>query len=155
PCAEEAFIGIERAVEVLDRETDVMHRAGRLHVAIVFERLAPTMRASALALVLTAALLAACGGSKQSAPPNNEASKPPDQVFADAKAAAKSATSAHVAGSLVSSGTPFTIDLSFARDKGAKGSVSVSGRAFDLVKIGDTIYIKGSDAFYQHFAGSA
>src|SRR5438105_5379305 len=33
-------------------ETDVMYRARRLHVAIVFERLAPTMRPLALALVL-------------------------------------------------------------------------------------------------------
>jgi hypothetical protein len=113
------------------------------------------MRVSALALVLIAALLAGCGSSKQSAPPNNEASKPANEVFADAKAAAMSASSVRVAGSLVSSGTPFTVDLSFARNKGAKGSVSINGRAFDLVKTGDTIYIKGSDSFYQHFAGSA
>src|SRR5262249_31376888 len=118
PCAEAALVGVERAVEVLDRETDVVHRARRLHVAIVFESLAPTMRVSALALVLTAALLAGCGSSKQAAPPNGMASKPPDQVFAAAKAAATSASSAHVAGSLVSSGTHFTLDLSLARDKG-------------------------------------
>src|SRR5262249_61870688 len=100
--AEEGFVGVERAGEVPDRETDVVHRARRLHVAIVFERLAPTMRVSALALVLTAALLAGCGSSKQAAPPNGMASKPPDQVFAAAKAAATSASSVHVAGSLVS-----------------------------------------------------
>jgi hypothetical protein len=112
------------------------------------------MRVSALALVLTAALLAGCGSSTPAAPPNNEASKTADQVFADAKAAAESASSVHVAGSLVANGTQFTLDVSLARDKGAKGSVSVGGLAFDLVKIGDTIYIKGSDAFYQHFAGA-
>jgi hypothetical protein len=33
--------------------------------------------------------------------------------------------------------------------------VSINGLGFDLVKIGDTAYIKGSDAFYQHFAGPA
>ena len=154
PCAEEALVRVEGAVEILDRETDMVHRARLLHLAIVFERLAPTMRVSALALVLTAALLAGCGGSKQSAPPNGEASKPADQVFANAKAAAMSASSAHVAGSLVSNGTPFTLDVSLVRDKGATGSVSINGLAFDLVKIGDTIYIKGSDAFYQHFAGA-
>src|SRR5207248_3245367 len=74
PCAEEALVRIERAVEILDRETDMVHgaghRAGRLHVAIVFERLAPTMRVSALALVVTAAFLAGCGSSQQAAPPN-------------------------------------------------------------------------------------
>jgi hypothetical protein len=111
------------------------------------------MRAPALALVLTAVLLAGCGGSKQSAPPNGEASKPAPQVLADAKAAATSASSAHVAGDIVSNGTHITLDLSLARDKGAKGSVSINGLAFDLVKIGDIAYIRGSDAFYKHFAG--
>jgi hypothetical protein len=113
------------------------------------------MRASALALVLTAALLAGCGGQSKAAKANDEASRTADQVLADAKAAATSASSAHVAGSLVSGGTPFTVDLSMARNKGAKGSVSINGLAFDLVKIGDTAYIKGSDAFYKHFAGAA
>jgi hypothetical protein len=153
--AEEPLVRVERAVEILDRETDVMHRAGRLHEAIVFERLAATMRASALALVLTAALLAGCGGHGKAAKPNDEASKSANQVFADARAAATSASSARVAGTLVSNGTPFTLDLSMVGGKGAKGSVSVNGLAFDLVKIGDIAYIKGSDAFYRHFAGPA
>ena len=155
PGAEEALVRVERAVEILDRKADVMDGARRVHLAIVFERLAATMRALALALplVVTAVLLAGCGGSKQAGPPNNEASKPALRVLADAKAAATSASSAHVAGNLDSNGTRITLDLSMARDKGAKGSVSVNGLGFDLVKIGDIAYIKGSDAFYRHFAG--
>ena len=113
------------------------------------------MRASALALVLTAALLAGCGGSKQSAPANDEASKSGSQVLADAKAAATSASSGHVSGSLRSNGTPITVDLSTVRGKGAKGSLSENGLGLQLVRIGDTFYIQGSDAFYKHFAGAA
>jgi len=154
PCAEQALVRIERAVEILDRETDVMHRAGRLHVAIVFERLAATMRAPALALVLTAALLAGCGSSGKAVKPNDEASKSATRVLADAKAAATSASSAHVSGSLKSSGTPITLDLSAARGKGAKGSMSTNGLTFDMVRIGDTLFVRGSDAFYKHFAGA-
>ena len=154
PCAEQALVRIERAVEILDRKTDVMHRAGRLHVAIVFERLAATMRAPALALVLTAALLAGCGSSGKAVKPNDEASKSATRVLADAKAAATSASSAHVSGSLKSSGTPITLDLSAARGKGAKGSMSTNGLTFDMVRIGDTLYVRGSDAFYKHFAGA-
>src|SRR6266851_4775311 len=104
-----------------DRKTDVMYRARRLHVAIVFERLAPTMRPLALALVLTAVFLAGCGGSKKAAPPNDEASKPAARVLADAKAAATGTSSAHVSGSITSNGTPITLDLSTARGRGAKG----------------------------------
>jgi hypothetical protein len=155
PCAEEPLIGVERAVEILDRESYVMHRVRRLHEAIVFERLAPTVRALALAFVLTAVLIAGCGSSKKAAPANDEASKPAAQVLTDAKAAATQASSAHVAGSIKSTGTPITIDLSTARAKGAKGSMSTNGLSFDLVRIGDTIYIRGSDAFLKHFAGAA
>jgi hypothetical protein len=154
PSAEEALVRVERTVEILDGETDVMHRARRLHLAIVFERLAPTMRALALALVLTAALLAGCGSSKQAAPPNGEASKPALRVLADANAAAASASSAHVSGHVESGGTPITLDLSTARGKGATGSMSTNGLEFRLVRIGDTLYIQGSDAFYKHFAGA-
>lgn len=113
------------------------------------------MRALALAFVVTAVLLAGCGSSKNAAPMNDEASKPAAQVLADAKAAATKAGSAHVSGKVTSSGTPITVDLSTARDKGAKGSMATNGLRFDLVRIGDTIYIRGSDAFLKRFAGAA
>ena len=155
PRAEEALIGVERAVEILDRETHMVDGARRFHVAIVFERLAPTMRATALALVLTAAFLAGCGSSGTTAKANDEASKPPARVLADAKAAATSASSAHVSGSINAGGTPTTLDLTTARNRGAKGSMSTNGLKFDLVRIGNTVYIRGSDEFYKHFAGAA
>jgi hypothetical protein len=113
------------------------------------------MRVFALALVLTVALLAGCGGHSKAAKANDEASKPALRVLADAKAAAAKASSAHVSGSIESSGTPITLDLSTARGKGAKGSLTTNGLQFDLVRIGDTAYIRGSDAFYKRFAGAA
>jgi len=155
PRAEEALVRVERAVEILDRETHVVDGARRLHVAIVFERLAVTMRATALAILLTVALLVGCGSSSTTAKDNGEASKTAAQVLADAKAAATSASSAHVSGSIKSGDTPITLDLTTARDKGAKGSMSTSGLTFDLIRVGDTLYIKGSDDFYKHFAGAA
>jgi len=155
PRAEEALVGIERAVEILDRETHVVDGTRRFHMAIVFERLAAAMRATVPALVLTAALLAGCGSSGTTAKANDEVSKSPVRVLADAKAAATSASSAHVAGSIKSNGTPTTLDLTTARNKGAKGSMSTNGLKFDLVRIGDTVYIRGSDEFYNHFGGAA
>ena len=113
------------------------------------------MRALVLTLVLAAALVASCGSSGKSAKSNGEESKPAARVLADAKAAATSASSAHVSGSIQSEGTPITLDLSTARGKGAKGSMSTSGLKFDLIRIGDTLYIRGSDEFLKHFAGGA
>jgi hypothetical protein len=155
PRTEKALVRVERAVEILDRETHVMHRARRLHMAIVFERLAATMRAPALALVLAAALLAGCGSHKKAAEPNGEASKPAERVLADARAAASRASSAHVSGNIASRGTRITLDLDTARGKGAKGSMSTNGLKFDLIRIGKDAYIRGSDEFLKHFAGAA
>lgn len=112
------------------------------------------MRASAVAVVFAGLVLSGCGGHGKSASSNGEASKSADTVLADAKAAADGASSAHVSGSISSGGTPITIDLSMGGDK-AKGSMSTSGLEFDLVRIGETAYIKGSDDFYKHFAGAA
>jgi hypothetical protein len=113
------------------------------------------MRVPILALILAAVVLAGCGGSKKEAKPNGEESKPPARVLADAKAAASSASSAHVSGQLVSNGTPVTLDLAMVRGKGAKGSAAINGLQFDAVRIGDVVYIHGSDDFYKHFAGAA
>jgi hypothetical protein len=112
------------------------------------------MRASALALVLLVVLLAGCGGHSSSESSNGEASKSADKVLADAKAAVDGASSARVSGNIVSGGTPIRLDLSMANGQ-AKGTMSTSGLSFDLVRIGNTAYIKGSDDFYKHFAGSA
>src|SRR5690349_8919126 len=114
------------------------------------------MRVPALALLLIAVLLAGCGGSKkESSSSNGEASKSANQVLADARAAATNASSTHVSGSIVSSGTPIKLDLSMVSGKGAKGSMSTNGLSFNLVRVGDTLYIRGTDEFYKHFAGAA
>jgi hypothetical protein len=112
------------------------------------------MRLTIPALVLAAVLLAGCGGSS-SAPSNGEASKSGTGVLADARKAATSASSLRVSGDIKSGGTPLSLDLSLAKGKGARGSMKESGLEFDLIRIGDTVYIRGSDAFLQHFAGSA
>jgi len=112
------------------------------------------MRASALALVLAGLLLAGCGSHGSSGRSNGEVSKSADKVLADAKAAVDSASSARVSGNIVSGGTPIKLDLSMANGQ-AKGSMSTSGLSFNLIRIGNTAYIQGSDDFYKHFAGAA
>jgi len=102
-----------------------------------------------------AALVAGCGSGKKAAKENGEASKPANRVFADARAAAVSAATVHVSGNVTSGGTPIVLDLSMARARGAKGSMSTNGAEFDLVRIGDTAYIRGSDAFLKQNAGAA
>ena len=111
------------------------------------------MRVASLAFVATAAtLLAACGSSGPKS--NGEASKPPAQVLADAKQAATSAAAVHVIGRLAASGQPIRIDMTTS-GKDAKGTMSENGISFDFVRVGDKVYIRGSDAFWKRFGGEA
>lgn len=115
------------------------------------------MRSSVLALLLTTLVVAGCGGgggSSSSAKANGEASKSADQVFADANHAATTASSMHVSGNINANGTAITLDFSTTK-QAATGSMSLNGYSFDFIRIGNSLYIKGSDAFYKHFAGAS
>jgi hypothetical protein len=110
------------------------------------------MRVRMLTLLAVAALLAGCGGSGTKS--NGEAAKTPAQVLKDATAAAHEASAVHVSGSIVSGGTPVTLDLTMVRGVGGKGSMTENGLQFELVRVGKTVYIRGSDAFYKKLAGA-
>jgi hypothetical protein len=115
-----------------------------------------TMPLLALALlVLALAALAIAGCSSSSSSGNGVSSKSASEILAASKTAADSASSVHVAGTLTSNGTPITLNLRLASGQGGRGQISQSGLSFELIVVGDTIYIKGSPAFYSHFGGTA
>lgn len=106
--------------------------------------------------MFVAAVLAGCGGSGPAASTTNrEAVKPARAALADAVHAATRASSVHVSGRVDSGTTPVTLDLTLARGKGATGTVTEKGLSFNLVEVGGTVYIQGSDAFWRHYAPSA
>jgi hypothetical protein len=106
-----------------------------------------------LPLALAALAIGGCGSSSPSG--NGVSSKSATEILAASKAAADSASSVHVAGTLTSSGTPVTLNLSLASGHGGRGQISQGSLSFELIVLGDTIYIKGSPAFYSHFGGTA
>jgi len=95
--------------------------------------------------------LAACGGGKKT---NGEEKKTAAQVVADAQAAAKSATIVHVVGGGTDNGQPIKLDLWVGDGKG-KGHLEEGGVAFDIVRVGNTVYVKGGSAFWTRFGGAA
>lgn len=107
-----------------------------------------------LVALLVAAVLAGCGGSSSSSG-NGVADKSPAEILAATKAASDTATSVHVAGSIVSEKSPITLDMNLLAGKGGRGQLSESGLAFELIQVGGTVYIKGSPAFYKHIGGTA
>lgn len=111
------------------------------------------MRTGVLAvLVASAVLLSGCGGS--GAKSNGEASKAPKQVVADALKAAVGASGVHVSGSILSSGTSITMNIRIVKGAGGSGEMSQQGLSFQLIRVGDKAYIKGSDAFWKKFGGA-
>ena len=118
-----------------------------------------------LALVLASLGLAACGGSSSKSPSkststptsttNGVDAKTPTAILADAKHAADAASSVHVAGSIAATGAPTTFDIHLVKGQGGSGSLSVNGLSFDLIRIGSTIFVKGSPAFYRKYGGAA
>ena len=102
-------------------------------------------------LALAALAVAGCGGGSSS---NGEAKKTAAQVVADAKKAALAARSVHVTGAGSDNGQPLKLDLTIGKN-GAKGHLQESGASFDVIRVGDTVYVRGDDAFLKKFGGTA
>lgn len=116
-------------------------------------RLRPMSLAGPLLLsVLVTGVLTGCGNSSKG---NGVAAKTPAEIVAGAKVLADAASSVHVIGSIVSSGSPITFDLYLVASRGGRGRVSENGLSFELIRIHGTVFIKGSSAFYRHVAGPA
>src|SRR5436190_9073734 len=115
-------------------------------------RLTPLAGAAA-ALGLLSGLVGGCGGSSSSG--NGVASKSPTEIVAASRAAAETASSVHLSGSIVSGGSPLILNLDLAAGRGGRGQLSENGASFELVQTGGTVYIKGSPAFYRRIGGPA
>jgi hypothetical protein len=162
--AEETLVGSNGLVEVRDGNADVVDSAW-LHAGDATARpwravASATVAAFAmgrrivigLVTFASVALVAAgCGGGSSSS--NSEAGKSAVTVFQDAQKAAIAGKSVHVSGALNDGGHALAIDLVLAQGKG-KGTMSESGLSFEIIRIGNDAYIKGSDAFLSQFAGA-
>jgi hypothetical protein len=113
-------------------------------------RLAPAV----LGPVLLGVVLAGCGGGSSSSG-NGIASKSTQEIVTAAKAAADGAASAHLAGTIVSPGSPLSLDMQLLAGKGGRGRITQNGTSFELIVVGGTVYINGSPAFYRRVGGAA
>jgi hypothetical protein len=116
-----------------------------------------SVRASSVLSAIAASWLgvATLSGCGNSASTNGISAKRPAEALAVAKAAADAASSVHVSGSAVAGGSPITLDLDLLAGQGGRGRVSANGLSFELIHLGNIVYIKGSSAFYQHVGGAA
>ncbi|MEV7414175.1 hypothetical protein [Streptomyces sp. NPDC089919] len=72
-----------------------------------------------------------------------------DQIESKARAAAGAADSVRLSGTLVSSGTSYKLDMRLKAD-GASGEVTSKDSTFELLRLGEELYLKADAAFWSH-----
>ncbi|MFH7598316.1 hypothetical protein WDV06_24950 [Streptomyces racemochromogenes] len=78
---------------------------------------------------------------------NGVGKQTPENIESQAKAAAGAANSVHLSGTLVSGGKTFTLDMRLKGD-GGSGEVKSQSDTFQLLRVGEQLYLKASAAFW-------
>lgn len=103
-----------------------------------------------LALLLGTALLAGCGGSGSS----GEASKSAAAILADARQAALAAENVRIVGTVHNGQERISFELTLAQNRGG-GTVTLDGSKVELVRTGNTAYVRAGADFYRRFDAQA
>lgn len=104
----------------------------------------------ALCAVLTA-VLTACGEDPD-AGTNGIAKLSAAEIETKARATADAATSVRLSGTLVSKGGTYKLNMRLKHD-GGTGSVTSKDNTFELLRIGDALYLKADAGFWTHVDG--
>ncbi|MGA5062672.1 hypothetical protein ACPB9E_02680 [Streptomyces exfoliatus] len=73
------------------------------------------------------------------------------EIEGKARSAANTARAVRLAGSLVSKGDTFKLNMRLKQD-GATGSVTTKNSTFELLRVGDALYLKADAGFWSHEA---
>ena len=110
----------------------------------------PIRRAALVGAVCAglAAALAGCGAEEDpDAGTNGMGKLPAAKVEAKARAAAERAGTVRLSGNVVSQGRTYKLDMRLAKN-GAKGELTTKAAAFQLLRVGDALYLKADAAFW-------
>ncbi|GAB2725089.1 hypothetical protein [Streptomyces bullii] len=103
------------------------------------------------ALVVAATGLAGCAEDPDEGT-NGVGRLSAEKIQSRTRAAAQSATAVRLHGSVVSSGRTYTLDMQLKPD-GATGSVTAQGATFQLLRVGEQLYLKADAEFWGHGDG--
>jgi hypothetical protein len=98
-----------------------------------------------LALLTIAVAFSGCGGSSES----GLASKSASEILAASKDAADSASSVRIASKSSLGPLSLLLNVDLARP-GGRGQVAVGGLSFEVIRTGNTLYLKGNPAFERN-----
>lgn len=100
-------------------------------------------RLFSLVVFALAGLLAGCGGSSD----NGVSSKSGSEILAASRKAASGASSVHIVGHNAQGPARLDVDLQSAR-QGSQARIKLLGTGLELIRVGDTLYLKGSPSAY-------
>jgi hypothetical protein len=122
-----------------------MNRASRAVPAVLLAAALATA-AGACSSSTSTASKAANTGSASAGPLAGQSA---NAIVTKALANTEAASSVHMAGGIANAGKPITFGLTLVRGQGCEGTLSTSKTAtFQLVYLGQSIWLKPSDAFY-------
>ncbi|WP_432094126.1 hypothetical protein [Streptomyces sp. bgisy100] len=102
-----------------------------------------------------AAVLAGCGsGEDPDAGTNGVGKLSATKIESKARKAVGGAEAVRLAGSLVTKGRTYRLDMRLKKDGGI-GEVSTKGRRFELLRVGDELYLKADTAFWSGQQGGS
>ncbi|MFF4896896.1 hypothetical protein [Streptomyces sp. NPDC001068] len=110
-----------------------------------------TRRAVLVTAVCALALLTACSEDPD-AGTNGVGKLAPDVIQAKTRAAATSVATVRMAGTVVTSGRTYQLDMRLNAD-GGTGSVTSKGSTFHLLRVGRTLYLQADADFWNHTGG--
>ncbi|MGY0018483.1 hypothetical protein [Streptomyces sp. cg35] len=96
-----------------------------------------------------AAGLAGCGGDDPDAGTNGVGKLDPAKIQSRTVKAAQGADTVHVAGTVVSGGHTYQLDMRLKGD-GGTGSVTTGGSTFRLLRVDEHLYLKADADFWTH-----
>lgn len=121
----------------------ITNRAARRHAGTV--RLIFAGALLALALVL-----AGCGSSSS----DSLSAKTPQEILAASRTAARNATAVHVFSKLSGGGLTNTLELQLT-SQGGHARITLLGTTAEVMRIGNTVYVKSSAPVYRRLARRA
>ncbi|GGJ10149.1 hypothetical protein [Streptomyces brasiliensis] len=112
-------------------------------------RRAALLTATCALVVTGTATLAGCSDEDPDAGTNGVGKLPAGKIQSMTRAAAESAGTVRLSGTVVTSGRTYTLDMQL-KDDGGTGSVTSKGATFRLLRIGEQLFLKADAGFWSH-----
>ncbi|MGW7386409.1 hypothetical protein [Streptomyces sp. NPDC054794] len=117
-------------------------------------RRAVALTATCALVVLGTVAFTGCDEEDPDAGTNGVGKLAPDKIQSKTRAAADSVAAVHLSGTVVTSGHTYKLDMRLKQDGGI-GSVTAEGATFQLLRVGEQLYLKADAEFWSHEDGAA